>query len=764
MSQTSRSVLEVLRLMLRERPRSDIANQDAAPRWISEIIVFKHPLLSVINMKVKRFFALSFAVLVVALSATAQVAHTRATLLLADRAAKPGDTVLAAVRLQMDPGWHTYWRNGGDSGGPTKIEWRLPPGVTAGPTQWPVPEKFTEEDLITYVYHDEAVLLVPLKLAKDLKPGPLELKAEVSWLECEKLCVPGRDTVSASLAIANATQPSGDATVIAAAQTKLPADGNGLKVHATWETPTATNSRPLILEWDSPDQADGFDFYPDASETFAVAPQTANLSTNPGHAKLRLTVNKFEGNWPKTISGLLINKVGTKVQAFAAQIPIIDSLGAAAASPITTSSQSLGLMLLYAFIGGLILNIMPCVLPVIALKILGFVNQAKESPARVRALGLVYAAGVLVSFLALAGLVIGLHAAGRAAGWGMQFSNPQFTIAFCVLVTLVALNLFGVFEVTLGGGVLGAADNLASRHGAGGAFFNGVLATVLATPCTAPFLSVALGFAFTQSAPVIALMFLTVGAGLASPYVVLSWYPAWLKWLPKPGAWMEKFKIAMGFPMLATALWLASLVTDSYGERSWWLGIFLVFLGVAAWIFGEFIQRSQKRKGLAGVILLGVLALAYFWVLDDQLRWRSPLAPSLSAKASLKHAPEGYGWQRWSPEAVRQAQAEGRPVLIDFTAKWCITCNAIVKPALARPVVIETLTRKNVAAFVADYTAYGADITEEMKRLGRVAVPLVVFLPANSAATPTILPDPNPLLGPGHYADLVVDALTADAK
>jgi thiol:disulfide interchange protein DsbD len=404
---------------------------------------------------------------------------------------------------------------------------------------------------------------------------------------------------------------------------------------------------------------------------------------------------------------------------------------------------------------------MPCVLPVIALKILGFVSQAKESPARVRALGLVYAGGVLVSFLVLAGIVIGLKSAGQAAGWGMQFSSPQFTIAFSVLVTLVALNLFGVFEVTLGGGVMSTAGELAARHGASGAFFNGVLATVLATPCTAPFLSLALGFAFSQSALIVVLIFLTVGLGLASPYVVLSWFPAWLKWLPKPGVWMERFKVAMGFPMLATALWLASLVADHYGERAWWLGIFLVFAGIAAWIFGEFIQRGHNRKGLATAVLLGVVALGYGWVLEDRLDWRRPLDLTMSREAGtlLKHAPTGYAWQRWSAAAVQQARAEGRPVIVDFTAKWCITCNTIVKPALSRPAVIAQLERHQVAAFVADYSNYGADIAAEMKRFDRAAVPLVLVFRAKPDAAPIILPDPNPILGPGHYADLVVQAL-----
>jgi thiol:disulfide interchange protein len=714
-------------------------------------------------MEVKRILAICLLAFAVFFSTAASAAHTRATLLLPVSTAKPGETLLAAVRLQMDSGWHTYWRNGGDSGGPTKIEWQLPAGVTAGEIQWPVPEKDTLEGLTTYIYHDQAVLLVPLKLANDLKPGRLELQAKVSWLECEKICVPGQEMVSATLTIGDASEPSAEAAFIEAARTKLPGDGQKINARASWEKSADGNTRPAILEWNTPDKSDRADFFPDASDTFEVSTTSDNLPAAPGQVKLRVKVNKSEGDWPKEIHGLLISKSGGQLQASEAKIPISD-LPTTLAPAAQQTSQSLGLMLLYAFIGGLILNIMPCVLPVIALKILGFVNQAKESPARVRALGLVYAAGVLVSFLVLAGVVVGLKTAGQAAGWGMQFSSPQFTIAFSVLVTLVALNLFGVFEVTLGGGVLGAAGDLAARHGASGAFFNGVLATVLATPCTAPFLSVALGFAFSQSAPVVLLVFLTVGLGLASPYVVLSWFPAWLKWLPKPGVWMERFKIAMGFPMLATALWLASLVTDRYGERAWWLGIFLVFIGIAAWIFGEFIQRGQRHKGLAAAILVGVFALGYFWVLDGQLQWRLPLDPAKAGEAPLKHAPQGYAWQPWTSDAVAQARANGRSVIIDFTAKWCITCNSIVKPALGRPALVDQLARGNVAAFVADYSDYGSDIAAEMKRYDRAAVPLVLVFPARADAPPIILPDPNPLLGPGHYADLVIEALRDASK
>jgi thiol:disulfide interchange protein/DsbC/DsbD-like thiol-disulfide interchange protein len=703
-----------------------------------------------IYTSVNRILATVITLVITIFAGTAHAAATRATLLLSASAAQPGETVTAAVRLQMDPGWHTYWKHGGDSGGPTRIEWELPPGVTAGEIQWPPPEKYVAEGFTTYVYHDEVLLLVPLKLAENLKLGELTLKAEVSWLECEKLCVPGKESVSATLTIGATTIPSAQQPAIDAALSKLPLNGAKLRPRAAWEKPADGDTRSLLLEWDDADASASADFFPEGHEEFEVATTAESV----GPRKLRLQVLKNDGDWPREFRGLLLVQGGGATRAFAVTVPI---QGAGAAT--TPLPQSLGPMLIFAFIGGLILNIMPCVLPVIALKILGFVGQAKESPGRVKQLGLVYALGVLVSFLGLAALVIGVKSAGQAAGWGMQFSSPQFTIAFAVLVTLVALNLFGVFEVTLGGGVMSTAGELASRHGVSGAFFHGMLATVLATPCTAPFLSPALGFAFSQNAATIVLIFLMVGAGLASPYVVLSWFPAWLKWLPKPGVWMERFKIAMGFPMLATALWLVSLVTDRYGERAWWLGMFLLFVALAAWIFGTFIQRGVKRKALALAFLAGVLALGYFWVLESQLQWRTPVDSAQANTGELKNAPKGYEWQPWSSAAVQQAQADGRVAIVDFTAKWCPTCNIIVKPALEREAVIAELSAHKVAALIADYTDYSPEIAAEMKRYQRAAIPLVLVFPPRINAPPVILSDPNPFSGVGGYAEVILSAL-----
>jgi len=704
----------------------------------------------------------------------AHAAHTQVRLMLSADTARPGDTVLAGVDLKMEPGWHTYWKNPGAAGMATKIEWQLPPGVTAGEIQWPLPEKLPPAEVTTYGYNDEVMLIVPLKLAADLKPGPLGLKAKVSWLECKEVCIPGSSDVEAKLNIGSETTNSADAATIDSWRMKVP-QADQLWVDAWWEKPPAGDTRPLMIaggpgEMTKYWNVNPADFFPDADENFEIQGTTENLTNPPSPYQfcLRKFIKKFSGDWPKEISGVIIVQGGRN--GFNVNLPIatkapageaVSRTGVAPVSNFSGQNMETGkmpvlpLMLLYAFIGGLILNIMPCVLPVIALKILGFINHAQHEPSRVRALGLIYALGVLVSFLALATIVIGVKAAGHHAGWGMQFGSPEFIVVLTTLITLVALNLFGVFEVTLGGRTLSAAGQLVSKQGAAGAFFNGLLATALATPCTAPFLAPALGFAFAQSSALIILIFLFVGLGLAAPYVVLSWNPAWLKFLPKPGAWMEKFKIAMGFPMLLTAVWLFNLAAGDYGANVLWLGVFLVLMAFAAWIFGTFVQRDRAGKGVALVIVLILVTGGYAFALENELHWREPIVAATAG--SLKASPDGIDWQPWSLEAVAQARAGGNPILVDFTADWCLTCQVNKKTSIEVSSVRQKLKEISAVALVGDYTHFPDSITAELNRFDRAGVPLVLVYPKNPDAEPIVLPA---ILTPG----IVLDALDRAAR
>ena len=664
--------------------------------------------------------------------------HTRARLVLSHETARPGDTVVAGVELTMDAGWHTYWSNPGESGQATEIHWNLPAGLSAGEILWPVPEKFVSPDelkLTTYVFHDRAVLLVPLKISADAIAGERDLSALVKWLECEIACVPGSNVVRATLLITNESRLSGDTNFFAEAQLRLPEKKSPGTATAKWDAPADAAKRALLVEWAT--SATAPDFFPYTNGFATISPKTIVATASPTLALLRKTAERSGDAWPKEITGLLIRKEGERLAGYEVTLPLAE---AASSGVGAVATKSIWVWFLYAFIGGLILNIMPCVLPVIALKILGFVNQSRETPGRVKTLGLLYTLGVVVSFLVLAGVVIGVKAAGQKAGWGLQFSNPYFIVALTVIVTLVALNLFGIFEITLSGGAMSAAGAASSRHGSAGAFMNGVLATVLATPCTAPFLGASLGFAFAQPAHMIVLFFIVIALGLASPYLLLSWNPRWLKFLPKPGAWMERFKIGMGFPMLATALWLLNLTTTFYGDRAWWLGVFLVFVGAAAWMFGTFVQRGGSRRALAVVVTLLLLGAGYAWALEGELKWRSPDAKS-EGKNTLALAPAGYDWQPWSPDAVAQARAAGRPVIVDFTAKWCPTCNTIVKPALASNSVRAKLKEISAVALLADYTTFSPVITAELEKFQRAGVPLVLVYPKDATKPPLVLPE-----------------------
>jgi len=700
-----------------------------------------------------------------ALVATGADFQTQADLLLDHEVAAPGQTILAGVRLQMPEGWHTYWKNPGDSGMATDIQWRLPRGLTAGDIQWPVPEKHDFEGFVTYVFHQEVVLRVPLTIGADAPLGPAEIRATVKWLECKETCIPGQGEVAAALTLAREPRKSANASILEDAAQRLPARSDGLKVAAHWQDGDSPDERRLLVSATAPPGVTLADFFPHPDQSVEIGAVTEIVSATDSAISLRKTVMRFgEAAWPQSLAGILTTKPGAAVPAYEVATPIETgtlaaevepAVGAGSAGRATSTPAApvtFGRMLLYAFIGGLILNIMPCVLPVIALKILGFVQQSKEAPGRVRMHGVVHTLGVLVSFLG-----IGIIAALLNLAYGQQFQDARFLVLLCVLMTLVSLNLFGVFEVVLGGGALTVASSAASQGGYAGTFFNGFLATILATSCSAPILGTALGFALKagQAPWVTVFFFVTIGAGMALPYLLLSLQPRWLKVLPKPGTWMERFKVFMGFPMLATAVWLFTLAADRFDENGpLWLGIFLVLVSLAAWIFGQFYQRGVNRRGLALATALGVLVAGYAYALESQLKWRGDRAAAAAPGTVVTAA--GLTWSPWSHEAIAEAQAAGRPVLVDFTADWCVTCQVNKKTSIEIESVAAKLKEINAVTLRADWTRSDDRIRSELEAFGRGGVPMVLIYSANPKEPPQLLPE---LLTPG----IVLEALTRAA-
>lgn len=688
--------------------------------------------------------------------------HTQAKLILS-AVAKAGDTVLAGVQLKMEPGWHTYWKNPGEAGQATEIKWTLPPGVTAGEIQWPLPHRIPPADVVTYGYEDEVVLLVPLKLDATFPAGPVTLKARVSWLECKESCIPADTEISSTLNFDGETGNADDyanAKLLADWQPKVPVSANSLSAQAFWEKPPSGDKRNLMLQWLGPPA--GADFFPAASDDFEIQGATENVSAPAGTVELRKVVKKFSGDWPKEISGVIVTGTGDARRGFAVKLAVTESSAGVSPAPISKGTiqaptlPPLGVLLaqlLAALAGGVIMNLMPCVLPILSLKILSLVQLQDKEASVGRRQSLIYLLGVLVSFWVIAGLVI----AGRLASWGEQFQDARFVVLITVLMTVIALNLFGVFEFVLPGKTVGSAAELAAREGDSGAFFNGVLAVVLGASCVAPLMATAIGWAITQSPLVIALIFTAIGAGLALPYVLLTFFPPLQKLLPKPGAWMEKFKIALGFPMLGMAAWAFSLVVVHHGRRGvLWVGVFLVALGFAAWVFGEFIQRGSRRKGLAWLVVLASVVGGYVYALEYQLDWRHPVVET-GAPGVVRESPGGIEWQPWSAAAVAQAQASGHPVLVDFTADWCLTCQVNKKTSIEIDSVRQKLKQLNVVTLIGDYTRKNPDITAELKHFERAGVPLVLVYSKDVSRPPQLLPA---ILTPG----IVLDALDRAAK
>jgi thiol:disulfide interchange protein DsbD len=703
-----------------------------------------------------------------AVAALKPPSHVQASLVAAETSVQPGRPFTVALRLVHDEHWHTYWLNPG-TGLATELKWQLPPGWKAGPIQWPAPVILRDHTgtVVGNGYEGETFLPVTITPPADLKPGEtVALKADAEWLMCSDVCIPGNADVSLALPIsADAPQPDSQwSAKIDATLSHLPRALPDWRVAASRDAKTVTLT---IMPAGNPAPAPSdLHFFSDDNLVAYELPQTVK-PTGDGGFVLTLPISPDGPQDAKILHGVLTSATGWPPAAdlrglridaplqVAAGVPTATSANLATGTVAATNSEpqtqntkpssgsaNFAGTLLLALLGGLILNLMPCVFPVLGIKILGFVNQSGHERSKIIAHGLVFTLGVLLSFWALAGLLAILRAGGAQLGWGFQLQSPAFVFALAALMLVFALNMSGVFEFGLRATSVGS--ELQSRSGLAGSFFTGVLATVVATPCSAPFLAPALGAALALPTVESFVIFTVIALGLSTPYLLLSIFPGAVKILPRPGAWMETFKQFMAFPLYATVGYLVWVLAGQVGDEGFQnvlFGLVLVALGI--WFYGRWHQpgasAARTRFGTAALI---AAAGAGLW-----LGWPQTIAAQPPGTVTA----DGVTWQPWSPETVQQLRAEGRIVYVDFTARWCATCQANKKLVFHSDDVLRTFAAKKIATVRADWTNKDPRITAELAKYNRSAVPFnLIWFPGNDQ--PVILPE---LLTPGTVLDAI---------
>ncbi|CAN5276360.1 thioredoxin family protein [soil metagenome] len=689
-----------------------------------------------------------------------QTGHIEVELVSQEAGAAPGSTVYVALRQKIQPGWHTYWRNPGDAGDATRIVWTLPAGWTAGDIVWPTPEKSRVGPLLDFAYTGEVLLPVPISVPADAQVGSVvTLKAAAAFLVCEQVCVPEDAVVTLTLPVvagvpgpdpkwgAKVTEVLAKAPKPAGLKAVFHLDGSVLKL--------AVTGAPLK----GADVSGAF-FYPYSGKVIEHPPEQG-IERGPDGLTLSLTpgYDFTQGTPPTELAGVLaLNGAAYEITATPGTIPAeAGGLGAPAgpAKAASSGGASLGLPLAvaFAFLGGLILNLMPCVFPILSMKAASLTAHAHDA-GKTRVQGLAFLAGVVVTFLVLAGLLIAVRAGGAAVGWGFQLQSPGVVAALTLLILLVALNMSGVFEV--GASVQGVASG-ASGDGVGGSFLTGALAVVVAAPCTAPFMAGALGYALTQPPLLSLAVFLGLALGFAAPFVLLAFIPGLLARLPRPGPWMDVLKKGLAFPMYATAAWLAWVFAQQTGSIP--LAALLaasVLVAFAAWLYGLAQARSIAGKGAAVPFVVAFLALAAAIAFIALAARGEPAAPEPIYDEKPPVAGAALTAQPWSPEKVKALQAEGKVVMVDFTADWCVTCKINEGAALKGQRLADAFKASDAVLLRADWTKRDSVIAAALAEHGRAGVPLYLVYPKGSGA-PAILPQ---LLTEG----LVIEAVENAAK
>jgi thiol:disulfide interchange protein DsbD len=670
----------------------------------------------------------------------ASTEQVKAQLVASVNAVHPGDEILVGVNQRIIPHWHTYWKNPGDSGMATTIDYELPAGAKAGKIQWPTPSRIVLGPVTSYGYSHEVTLLNKIKVPQDSVAGSeFPIKAKVEWLVCEEICIPQIVDLTLVLPVVlPGTLVGQGSPLIELALARLPVASPG-SISLSYNSDilslkvTGTNLQAAAVKdiWFYPE--DWGKILQGGTQPWQLSGDSLELQLKPGdlHLTQGETLNGVLAVTEDNGSGLItrgysVKVVGDVVASEITALQPVVSLQVSAPDDLVLASA-----LLLALFGGVILNLMPCVLPVLSIKALSLIKHAQQSPEQTRLHGLAYTLGILVSFGLLGGILIGLKAGGAQIGWGFQFQSPLFVLLVAYLMFTVGLSLSGVFSI--GGSVAGIGSSLAQRPGYSGSFFTGVLATIVATPCTAPFMGAALGFALSQPPAVLLLVFLSLGMGLALPYLLLSLWPSLQRRLPKPGVWMDRLKQGLAFPMYGAAVWLVWVLAQQAGVNSVAVALGgMVIIAFGAWLY-EFTKLSgtiAQRSGSAIAALSLGLALVggYFGVATA-----TPVSPLANVESTKNYEP-------YSAERLNELRSQGKPVFLNMTAAWCISCLVNEKVALSQRSVVDTFKRSGITYLKGDWTNRDPEITRLLAEFGRSGVPLYVFFPEGSAAKSVVLP------------------------